>query len=220
MALALPHLVRWLFRLSCAAVLALCGLIIVNALPYFSLRRDFTFLEEKGDLASDPVWRACFYGHVLGGIVCLASAPFLFWDRLRVRFPALHRGLGRLYGIVVLGWAGPAGLFLALHAKGGIAGRTAFLALGVLWWGATARGVQSILAKRPGEHRRWMIRSYSLALSAVSFRVFQFGLFWAGMADEPNYVLSLWLSLAASLAAGEALIRKPSVPLVLKGGVS
>ncbi len=211
---------RWLFRLSCAATLALCGLIILNSFPYFTFRRDLSFLEEKGPLVSDPVWRACFYGHVLGGILCLASAPFLFWDRLRVRVPALHRGLGRLYGIVVLGWAGPAGLFLALHAKGGIAGRAAFLVLGLLWWGATARGVQSILAGRPADHRRWMIRSYSLALSAVSFRVFQTALFWAGLPDEPNYILSLWLSLAASLVAGEAFVRKPPVPLVLKGGLS
>jgi len=212
--------VRWVFRLSCAATLALCGLIIFNSLPYFTFRRDLPFLEEKGDLTSDPVWRACFYGHVLGGMLCLASAPFLFWDRLRVRFHAIHRGLGRLYGIVVLGCAGPAGLFLALHAKGGIAGRTAFLALGLLWWGATARGVRSILQKRPADHRRWMIRSYSLALSAASFRVFQVALFWSGMADEPNYIVSLWLSLAASLAVGEALVRKPPVSLVLKGGLS
>jgi hypothetical protein len=62
-----------------------------------------------------------------------------------------------------------------------------------------------------------MIRSYSLALSAVSFRVFQTALFRAGMADEPNYILSLWLSLAASLVAGEAFVRKPSVPLAWKG---
>ena len=211
---------RWLIRLSCAGTLGLCGLVAVNSIPYFSFRRDLPFLEEKGALVSDPLWRACFYGHVLGGIVCVVSAPFLFWDRLRVRRPALHRGLGRVYGVTVLGWAGPSGIFLAVQAKGGVAGQAAFLLLGLLWWGCTARGVQTILAGRAEDHRRWMIRSYSLALSAVSFRVFQVALFLAGMADEPNYIASLWLSLAASLAAGEALVRKPPVPPALKGGLS
>jgi hypothetical protein len=107
-------------------LIGLCGLIIVNSLPYFSFRGDMPFLAEKGPLVSNPLWRACFYGHVLGGMGCLASAPFLFWGRLRARHPALHRGLGRLYGIVVLGWAGPAGLFLALHAKGGDRGPRRF----------------------------------------------------------------------------------------------
>lgn len=204
-------------------MLGLCGLVLFNSLPYFSFRRDLPFLEEKGALVSDPLWRACFYGHVLGGMVCFASAPFLFWDRLRTRLPGLHRGLGRLYGVTVLGWAGPAGIYLSTHAKGGLSGRAAFLLLGLFWWGATATGVRTILAGRVAEHRRWMIRSYSLALSAVTFRVFQLALFQAGMSDESNYILSLWLSLATSLVAGEALVRRSPggspIP-ALKGGVS
>jgi len=206
-----------------AVTLALCGMIVVNSLPYFSFRRDLAFLEEKGARADDLLWRRCFYGHVLGAIVCIVVAPFLFWERLRVRRPKLHRGLGRVYGVAVLGWAGPAGLVLALFAKGGLAGQIGFLALGLLWWGTTARGVQTILAGRVAEHRRWMIRSYALALSAVSFRVFQIGLAVAGLSDEPNYVISLWLSLATSLVAGEAVARRSpvaAVPLALKGGVS
>lgn len=210
-------------RLLVAATLGLCVLLIANALPYFSFRQDLAFLAEKGPLVSESLWRTCFYGHVAGAIVCLAVAPFLFWDALRVRFPKLHRALGRVYGVSVLGWAGPTGLYLALHAKGGVAGRAAFLLLGLLWWLSTARGVQTIVAGRVAEHRRWMIRSYSLALSAVSFRVFHVAFFWAGMADEPNYAISLWLSLATSLVAGEAFVRRsPGEPQVLawKGGLS
>lgn len=206
-----------------AATLGLWALIIVNSLSYFSFRRDLPFFEEKGPLVENALWRRCFYGHVLGAIVCAVAAPFLFWEGLRVRFPRAHRWLGRLYGVSVLGWAGPAGLVLALHAKGGLAGQAGFLLLGVLWWGSTARGVQAIVAGRVADHRRWMIRSYSLALSAVTFRVFQIAFFLGGLADEPNYVLSLWLSLATSLVAGEWIARRSPVesrPLVWKGGLS
>ncbi|HVE40254.1 MAG TPA: DUF2306 domain-containing protein [Planctomycetota bacterium] len=202
------HAGRWMLRIAGAAVIVLSGLVIVNSLPYFSKRRDFAFLEEKGSLVSDPLWRGCFYGHVLGGIVCFLCGPFLLWGRLLARVPRLHRWLGRVYGVAVLGWAAPSGLYLACHAKGGVAGRSAFLLLGILWWGATALGVRAIVARRMPEHRRWMLRSYAVALSAVFFRISHAALFWVGLPDEPNYALSLWFSLAASLVAGEVLIRR------------
>jgi len=214
---------RLIRGIAVAITIGLWAVIIANSLPYFSFRRDLPFLEEKGALVDDSLWRRCFYGHVLGAIVCAAAAPFLFWDRLRVRFPRAHRWLGRLYGVSVLGWAAPAGLVLAVHAKGGLAGQAGFLLLGLLWWGATARGVQAVVAGRVAEHRRWMIRSYSLALSAVSFRLYQIAFFVAGLSDEPNYVLSLWLSLASSLVAGEWIARRSPVesrPLAWKGVAS
>jgi len=214
---------RWIFRLAVLAAVALSGLIIVNSLPYFSGRTALAFLEEKGPLAHDPVWRATFLGHLFGGIVCFLTAPLLFWNGLLVRFPKLHRWLGRVYGVAVLGWAGPTGLYLSFFAKGGLAGKSAFLVLGLLWWGATARGVQLIVAKRVAEHLRWMTRSYVIALSAVFFRLYHVVFFYAGLADDPNYGLSLWLSLATSLVVGEWLVRRAPAglhPLPLKGALS
>jgi len=214
---------KWIVRIVGASILAQCGLIVLNSLPYFSGRMNLAFLVEKGTLVSDPAWRLCFLGHVLGGIVCLVTAPFLFWTWFLQRAPLLHRVLGRVYGAIVLGCAAPAGLYLAMFAKGGPAGKAGFLVLGLLWWGTTARGIQAIAARRAAEHRRWMVRSYALALSAVFFRLFHVGFYWAGLADEPNYILSLWLSLAASLVAGEAVVRRSPVDAAipaLKGGVS
>lgn len=214
---------RWVFRAAVLTTIGLSGLVIVNSLPYFSGRSALAFLEEKGPLASDPVWRLAFRGHVLGGIVCFLSAPLLFWNGLLSRFPKLHRWLGRLYGVSVLGWAGPTGLYLSFFAKGGLTGKSAFLGLGLLWWGATARGVQRIVAKRVAEHRRWMTRSYAMALSAVFFRLFHIAFFFLGLSDDPNYGLSLWLSLATSLVVGELLVRRAPAgpdPLPLKGAPS
>ncbi len=214
---------RWLFRIGGATAIGLSGLVILNSFPYFSMGRDFAFLSEKGALVADPLWRNCFYGHVLGGIVCFLTGPFLLWNRLLARLPKLHRWLGRVYGVAVLGWAGPTGIYLACHAKGGAPGRAAFLLLGLLWWGSTARGVQAIVARRTAEHRRWMLRSYAVALSAVYFRMAHAALFWAGLPDEPNYIASLWFSLAASLAVGEALVRRSperAGVLTWEGGLS
>jgi hypothetical protein len=198
---------RWLLGAAGVVTLLLTGLIVLNTLPYYSFRTGFAFLAEKGPLAHVSWWRACFYTHITGGLVCLVIGPFMLWSGWLGRLPAAHRLLGRVYALAVLGWAGPAGLVLSTTSKGGLSGRGCFLLLCVLWVGATILGIRSILARRVADHRRWMVRSYALALSAVFFRIFQVGLYAAGLDDETNYVMSLWLSLAASLVAGEALVH-------------
>lgn len=186
-----------------ASIAAFSGLILANSAPYFTLRGNFGFLAEKGETASDLLWRSAFYVHVAAGMACLAVGPLLFWNMLPRRCPGLHRVLGRLYAVTVLGCAGPSGLYMAFQAKGGAIGTVGFLVLGLLWWVQTARGVLDAVARRFAEHRRWMWRSYATALSAVFFRVFQLAIEPLGVAYDANYLISLWLSLAASVAVGE-----------------
>jgi hypothetical protein len=195
-------LATWSWRLFWACVVGLTGLIVVNTLPYYSFRDDFAYLHEKGSLSMNTMWRSCFYVHIGGGILCLATGPVLLWTRSR----PIHTNLGRLYGLAVLGLAGPAGIYLSLFAKGGLLGQSCFLLLALAWWGATAVAIYAITHRDVPRHRRWMLRSYALALSAVFFRIFQVGLHYAGFEAETNYVISLWLSLAASLIAGELFI--------------
>jgi hypothetical protein len=53
-----------------------------------------------------------------------------------------------------------------------------------------------------------MVRSYSLALSAPIFRAFQAALYLAGCDDDLNYIVSLWLSLAASVWLAESCLHR------------
>ena len=206
---------------SWAAVVALSALIVVNSLPYFSLRTNFAFLVERGALVRETAWRACFYAHVFGGLVCLATGPFLVWGALLRRATWLHRVLGRAYVMAVLGCGGPAGMYLALRARGGAAGVLGFLVLGVLWIATTARGVQLVLRGEIAAHRRWMLRSYAVALSAVFFRVLFVALPLAGVGGDASYVVSLWASLAVSVFAGEVLARGwPTRPATSLRGVT
>jgi hypothetical protein len=205
------RVVAWL------TILGLSALVVANTVPYFSLGGNFAFLVEKGALSGERLWRTCFFAHVSGGMLCLATGPLLLWNGLLRRSKAAHRWLGRAYALAVLGWAGPAGLYLSIHSKGGLSGHACFLLLDVAWIAATALAIRHVTARRVAEHRRWMMRSYALALSAVFFRVFQLGFHVGGMADEPNYVLSLWLSLGASVVAGEVLARRPSPAPALNG---
>ena len=193
--------------LSAAAILAASGLIAVNSLPHV-LGGPHPFLDERPALAADALWCAALATHVTGGVLCLAAGPVLVWNLALRRSLALHRWLGRAYVVAVIGWAGPAGLWLSLHAKGGVLGRSGFLLFAVAWIATTWIGWRDVRRGRIAEHARWMVRSYSLALSAIHFRVLQLALVALGASESGSYVAALWLSLLVSVAQGEALVRQ------------
>ncbi len=188
---------------------ALTALLISNALPFFSFSADEPFLIEKGALVQQPLWRTAFYLHVGGGILCLLSALPQFSRTLLRRAPRLHRAMGWTYVVSVLVLVVPAGLYLALTAKGGFAGRLGFLSIGFVLLYVTWRGVQRVRARDFRGHASWMLRSYAMAASAITFRVFYLGLYALGVGNE--YVLGIWMSLLVNAFVVEVLIHRTRV---------
>jgi uncharacterized membrane protein len=186
-----------------APTLALSGLIVINTVPYYSLGEDFDFLLEKGSLARDPIWRAAFFHHITGSLACLIVGPVLLSRRALRASVALHRWLGWTYVLAVLCVAAPSGLYLAVFAKGGLLGQTGFVVAGLAWFAATWLGLRAIQQRRLATHLTWMVRSYALAWSAISFRMIQVALYALGVGADTNYVASLWLSLVISVLLGE-----------------
>jgi hypothetical protein len=195
---------KWWTILTVAA----CSAILLSNTVYFDGGPPPHFLLEKGDRARDPWWLAAFYFHVLGASICLAAGtPLMFpqWTRL---YPAWHRRLGYVYLNAVLWVAAPSGLALALAAKGGLWGTTGFTLAGALWWQTTWSGYRAIGRGDIIAHVRAMVRSYSWALSAPAFRAIQAVLFLFGLDDAPNYIISLWLSIAASVWLAESCLYR------------
>lgn len=191
-----------------AVVVSASSLLIAQTAPYFSFDFRFAFFLERPILTADRVWAACFYLHVAGGMLCLATAPLLLWNGAARGPQGLHRVLGRIHAVAALGWVGPTGLYLAPFAKGGAAGQLGFLLLG-LWFVATS-GL-GIVAIRRGDlraHVAWMVRSYALILSALTFRLFHRVLHELGVAATTNYVASTWASLVLAIMSGEFLGRR------------
>ncbi|MGI9518734.1 MAG: DUF2306 domain-containing protein [Pirellulaceae bacterium] len=183
----------------------LCVLIVWNTRLYFLPGVTAGFLMEKGDIANLPIWRAAFYFHIFGACVCLVCGCVLFFPRL-IRYRRLHKVLGYIYFNSVLWIAAPAGLILAPFAKHGWLSAFGFLVTGVAWWLTTWAGYRAIRIRDIQTHIRWMVRSWCIALSAVFFRLFQAALYFAGMDDASNYIVSVWASLAASIALAEICI--------------
>jgi Predicted membrane protein (DUF2306) len=160
------------------------------------------FVVEKRPWSQSSVWRAAFVLHLAGAASCLLAGFPLFFQAT-LRRPRIHRFLGYVYLNSVLWLAAPAGLLIAPVSKGGAPAAAGFLLTGVVWWVATWLGYRRIVQGDVASHIRWMVRSYSIALSAIWFRVLHVALNGAGMDPLDNYVASIWGSLLVSLILSE-----------------
>ncbi len=112
------------------------------------------------------------YTHAFASIVALALGPFQFSARLRQNHRNFHRWLGRSYLTVGVLVGGLSGLYMSQYAFGGPVARLGFALLAVLW---LYTGLRAYLAVRRGtidEHRKWMVRNFSLTFAAVSLRLY------------------------------------------------
>jgi hypothetical protein len=158
-------------------------------------------------LTDDSVWYACFYLHVVGGIVCLGAAPFLLWNGTAGGRRRLHLAIGRVYDIAALGWVAPTGAYLAAFAKGGLAGKAGFALLVALFSWCSVCGIRAVRRGDLFMHVACMVRSYAMLLSAFAFRAVH-RVVPSSMDEHTTYLVSIWSSLALSVLAGEVACRR------------
>src|SRR5436305_11268994 len=109
--------------------------------------------------------------HLAGGFVALAVGAWQLNSRLRSRRIALHRWMGRTYVAAVL-IGGLGALRMSVASQEGWVTHLGFALLGVVWLVTTICGYIAIRSREEARHRRWMIRSYSLTLAAVTLRIY------------------------------------------------
>src|SRR5262245_53066421 len=84
----------------------------------------------------------------------------------------VHRVLGILYVTAVV-VSGMAAIYLAVHTDFGWVFGTGFIVMTSAWWITTGLGVIAICLHRAEQHREWMIRSYVVTFSFVTFRILE-----------------------------------------------
>ncbi|HSD69532.1 MAG TPA: DUF2306 domain-containing protein [Woeseiaceae bacterium] len=155
--------------------------------------------------------RLGIYAHVFASLIALALGPFQFHSGLRKRRISLHRWMGRVYlGIGVL-IGGLAGLYMALHAFGGLAARLGFAGLAFAW---LYTGLQAYLAIRGGQvalHRRWMVRNFALTFAAVTLRLYLPASAIAGIEFETAYPYIAWLCWVPNFVVVEIWFNRTRV---------
>ncbi len=129
--------------------------------------------------ARDPEWqhihpfRWYLLPHGLAGACALLLAPMQFSDRLRRRFAKLHRVVGRIYvgGVLI---AAPMGFYVQFFQERMGTTRSFSLAAATqatTWTLTTLIALAFILQGKVEQHRRWMTRSFSVALVFLEVRV-------------------------------------------------
>lgn len=111
--------------------------------------------------------------HATSSATALLVGPLQFMAKLRQDRPDVHRLTGALYVTACLA-GGLSALPLAIGTVAGHVATAGFVALGVAWMATTVMAVTSIATGRIAAHRRWMVRSFALTLSAVTLRLYLF----------------------------------------------
>lgn len=154
--------------------------------------------------------KAGIYTHIFASTVALAVGPFQFSTRLRQRYPAAHRWAGRAYLAVGVLVGGLSGLYMATFAFGGLAAKIGFAALALMW---LFTGTKAFLCIRRGavaEHRRWVVRNFSLTLAAVTLRIHLPSSMVLGIPFDIAYPFIAWLCWVPNLLLAELLFNGSS----------
>jgi uncharacterized membrane protein len=190
------------YTLRAALVLLTLEIAVVSILRYF------TGLQP----APEPILANRFAHpflalHVAGGVTALLLGPLQFVQRIRERFPILHRTSGRVYALACALGA-PAGFMLALGTTSGPVAAVGFAIPALLWPVFTYLGVKRAMDGNFVEHRQWMLRSYAITSNAITLRLM---LPFAGLVlhlpFSEAYQVIAWLSWITNLVLFELYLR-------------
>ena len=205
--LTLQQSVRFFFSLLFWLPVILFSLLLVyNTLPYFSFSKKFSFIEERDILFQSNFYNACFYIHIFAGSFCICAALIQFSRVILKKVKAVHRWSGKVYVFVVLFLGAPTGLYMSFFAKGTFWERALFMFMAMFWFFTTLKGLQVILKKDVLAHKIWMIRSYAMAMTAVTFRVYHLIFYIMDWDHLKNYEISLWISVLGNMLVAESII--------------
>ncbi len=185
-------------------------LLIYNTLPYFSFSKDFDFIQERSFLFKSNFYNSCFYIHIAAGALCIGTSIIQFSRYILKKSKAIHRFSGKIYVFVVLFLGAPTGLYMSFFAKGSFWERALFMFMAGWWFITTLNGLTTIHKRNIVAHKVWMIRSYAMAMTAVTFRVYHILFYVLGWGHLENYELSLWISVIGNMLFAEWVIYRQS----------
>lgn len=184
-------------------------LMVKLTIPYFSFDDHKAFLRIKQWIIHNQFWKTSFYVHVISSCLCLLAGFTQFSARILKNYPAFHRSMGLLYVSVILLFSGPSGFIMSIYANGGLVSQTAFIALSSLWMIFTYLGFAKAKKGDIAGHRKFMIRSYALTLSAITLRIWKL-LIVLSFRPQPmdTYMIVAWLGWVPNLLFAEWYIRQ------------
>lgn len=146
-------------------------LMLLITLQYIPIRYNVAFLNIKQEQIVQTHYKIAFFSHVYTSIFVLIAGITQFSTYLRKRFPMLHRTLGKVYIMLILGVAAPSGFVMGVYANGGISSKISFTLQAVLWFIFTYIALKKAKQHDWKQHKNFMLRSYALTLGALTLRI-------------------------------------------------
>ena len=148
--------------------------------------------------------------HIVPGVAFLTLAPLQFVARIRRRRISLHRGMGRVLAtFAATSGALALGVNFLFPAFGGISTQSAVVFSSVLFLFSLSMAIRHILRKEVRQHREWMIRTFALAMSVATQRVFLILLQpLTGLDLEAVFGSAFWLGIGVNLVVAEVWINQ------------
>ncbi len=187
----------------------LCWLMLEITLQYIPIKLDVAFLAIKQDYIHLLHYRIAFFIHVFSSIFVLLAGFTQFSKYIRKKYSSIHRKIGWLYITFILLFSAPSGLIIGFYANGGFFSQLAFCMLAIIWFVCTYMATTSIAKCQIISHEIWMIRSFSLTLSALTLRAWKYiivALFQPRPMDV--YQIVAWLGWVLNLVIAEIIIFK------------
>ncbi len=154
----------------------------------------------------DGIYQAAFYLHIITAPVALILFSFLSWGRMRKRYTRLHRMFGNVNTALILFLFVPSSVFIACFSIGGWVAASGFIASSIALAICVLAGWVS--AKwNTAMHPLWMVRAFSILLSAVALRAFGGATEALSLPPIASYQISTWLSWLIPLACVEFAMR-------------
>ena len=189
-------------------------LLVLAALALFVIRTALLALQSPWRVDDFPEALAIkaellpwtFALHMITGGLALLLVPLTFLLRRRPRW---HRPAGRVTAAIVV-LAGLSAFPVALIAPVTRVSAWGFAAQGATWLVLLALGLRAIWARRPRQHRAFMLLMAAVTTGAVFFRVYL--ALWAIWGDmrhyEAFYAADAWLAWTLPLAAMAFFLKR------------
>jgi hypothetical protein len=112
---------------------------------------------------------------------------------------------------------GPAGFIMGLYANGGLISRIGFVTLAVLWIYFTTMALLKAKQKDFKAHKKYMMRSYALTLSALTLRAWKYGITnTIHIPPMDVYRVVAWLGWVGNLVVAEWIIHRTGISRIKK----
>ncbi|MDR6487047.1 putative membrane protein [Chryseobacterium vietnamense] len=190
-------------------VLVFSILMLKTISQYTSFDKNIGFLAFKQQVVSNPYWMAFFYIHIFSITLCLLAGLTQFSNRFLTENRNLHKIIGKIYVYNILVINVPACFVLGLFSNGGLIGITGFLIQDVLWAYFTVAAVLFIRKENVNRHRIYMILSYAVTTTALTFRIIK-NLFYNEIQHDYElfYGLNVWAALLINLTIAYVILKK------------